>query len=316
MIVSASRRTDLPALYGDWLLRRWREGFALTRNPYNPHALRRVSLRKEELDGLVLWTKNPRPLLEEQGVLLDELDEAGIPYYFQFTLTPYGRRIEPGLPPKKELAESLFRLSRRVGPERVVWRYDPVIVSDVYSVDWHRETFQRCAAAFSGAVDECVFSFLDLYPRNRSRARGIADAAVSEEDQNALAQSFAAAAASCGMRLRTCCEGTRLSRYGISPGACIDAARLERLSGRPVAAARDSGQRPGCRCAKSVDIGGYDTCTHGCVYCYATAGEGAVKKTRGNHHPDSPVLIGWPEPGDRIAGEGDDRQLSLFPDKP
>lgn len=317
MILSASRRTDLPAFYMEWFWNRLREGYALVRGPYRPHALSRVPLEPGTLDGVVFWSKNPAPLLDGPGrAALDLLEEWGVPYYLQFTLTPYGPDLEPGLPPKTDLLRLFRQLSVQWGPGRLVWRYDPVIVNEAYTVGFHRERFVQMAEELAGAADECVFSFLDLYPKARARSAGLADQPVTPAEQRELAAAFSQAAGQAGLVLRSCCEEMDRAGTGILPGACIDPQRLGRLGGFSLKGKKDPGQRPGCGCAESVDIGGYETCTHGCLYCYATASPAAAARNRARHDPRSPLLTGWPGPEDRVvprrAASCREAQLRLF----
>ena len=320
MIVSASRRTDLPAFYTPWLYRRLCEGYALTRGPYRPHRLSRVPLSASVLDGVVFWSKNPAPLLEGPGRdALALLKSWGVPFYVQFTITPYGPELEPGLPGKGELLRLFRRMAAAWGPGRVVWRYDPVIVSGAYTAAYHRERFAQMAAELAGAADECVFSFLDLYPKAKARSAGLADREVPAAVQRELALSFAETAAKTGLRLRSCCEALGMldrAQSGIHPGACVDPQRLERLGGFSLRVHKDAGQRPGCGCAESVDIGMYTSCTHGCVYCYATASAKKAAENRAGHDPRSPLLAGRPGPEDEIvpraAASHREGQLRLF----
>ena len=301
MILSASRRTDLPAFYTEWFYNRLREGYVLARGPYRPHRLSHIPLTAEVLDGVVFWSKNPAPLLTGPGrEALRLLDSWDVPYYLQFTVTPYGPEMEPGLPPKTALLRLFRRLADEWGPERLVWRYDPVIVNETYTVSFHRERFAEMAAFLTGATEECVFSFLDLYPKAKARSAGVADRPVPLPVQRELAFAFSESAARAGMRLRACCEELNRLDAGILPGACIDPRRLERLGGFALRAKKDAGQRPGCGCAESADIGGYSTCTHGCVYCYATDSAGKAEQNRAQHDPRSPLLTGWPAPEDTI----------------
>ncbi len=141
MIVSASRRTDIPAFYAPWLERRLEDGFVLVRNPRNPAQVRRISLAPVDVDCFVFWTKDARPL----SGLLDRLDDAGYPYYFQWTVTPYGSGLEPGIAPKEEILAAFRTLAGRLGPHRVVWRYDPVIVSEEYRRNGTERNSPGCA---------------------------------------------------------------------------------------------------------------------------------------------------------------------------
>ncbi len=290
MIVSASRRTDLPAFYSDWFFRRVKAGFALVRNPFRSSQVSRVSLLPQDVDCVVFWTKNPAPMLSR----LDELERAGLPFYFQFTLTPYGKDLERNLPPKRELIGTFRKLSREIGPDRVVWRYDPVVCSPELTPEWHLRQFRSLCSALEGCTRECVFSFLDFYAKTKRNTAGLglrpAPAAVMEH----VVAGFAETAARYGLTLKTCCEAADFERFGIRRGACVDAEKVERITGRPLRARKDRGQRPGCRCAASADIGAYDTCRNGCVYCYATDPARAARNGAGAGGPDSPFLNGRP----------------------
>lgn len=265
MIISASRRTDIPARYSEWFMRRLRAGYAVARNPMNPHQARRVSLRAEDVDAIVFWTKDPRPMLPRLAGLSDYA------YYFQFTVTPYGRDIEPGVPDKeKEAIPAFRRLSGEIGPERVIWRYDPLLISEKYDISFHAASFEKSARALEGFTRRCVFSYLDIYRGMSRAARELGFRAPDAGERAALAREFAAIARGCGMTLETCAEDADLTRFGIKRGSCVDAALIEKITGRPLPRAKDKNQRPACRCAPSADVGAYDTCPNGCKYCYAT----------------------------------------------
>lgn len=290
MIVSVSRRTDIPAWYGEWFFARLREGYALARNPRNPKQIRRVALDPGSVDGFVLWTKNPLPMLPR----LSELREYA--YYFQFTLTPYGRDIEANLPDKDPaLATALLRLSDEIGPERVIWRYDPILINGTYARDFHLEAFSRMASRFRGRVNRATISFIDLY---RGTLKRCPCEPLDENEQRRMAKSLSEIARSNGIRLDACCERADLSDCGVGRARCVDAELLAALSGKTVAALKDGNQRPGCGCARSVDIGAYNTCKNGCAYCYANYAPAAISANCQKHDPASPLLIGTPP--DRI----------------
>jgi len=263
VVVSASRRTDLPAFHADAFLSRVREGFADVPDPRNPAKVRRVPLTPDAVDAFVFWTKDPRPLMAR----LDELE--AFPFYFQFTLNPYGVDVEPGVPPLGTRVETFLRLSERVGPDRVVWRYDPVLLSDRHDVSFHAESFEALAARLGGATDACVTSFLDTVPKARRSIHAHGLRAPSDEEILALAGAFAGSARRHGLSASTCAEAVDLSAFGIGHARCIDPARILRISGRRVPSRKDPGQRTACGCAPSVDIGTCGTCAHGCAYCYA-----------------------------------------------
>lgn len=301
MIVSASRRTDIPSYYGEWLVNRLREGSVLIPNPYHAGRLGRLTLSPDIVDCIVFWSKNPAPLIDR----LPEIDAMGYRYYFQFTLTPYGAALEPGLPPKDDLTRVFLKLARRVGPGRMVWRYDPIIVTPEYTVARHLECFRALCGALQGAACRCVLSFYDPYPHLGNDLR-----APSRGEMLALAEGFAGIAAPYRLPLFTCAEEIDLSRFGIGHSACIDGALAANAAGYPLRVRKDPGQRPACGCAESVDIGAYSTCPRGCVYCYATRDEKAAKRRAAAHDPSSPMLTGRPR-GDELITDRTGPSLKL-----
>ena len=283
MIISASRRTDIPAFYAPWLLHRLREGYVLTRNPFNPAQARRVGLTPEEVDCIAFWTKDPAPLLP----LLDELDALGYRYYFQFTLTPYGPELERNLRPKEEILRTFIELSGRLGPERVLWRYDPIILNDALSMDYHARKFQELCGRLQGYTRIVTISFVDVYHKLKTPlVREITDGEIAE-----LSAVLANTAGEHGLDIRACCEAMDLRPYGIRPASCIDRETVERLCGHAIDAKPDRNQRPGCGCLASVDIGAYNTCANGCVYCYANYSEKSVERNRGRHDTRGEMMV-------------------------
>ncbi len=310
MIISASRRTDIPAFYSEWFINRLKEGFVYVRNPRNPNHVSSVSLSRDVVDCIVFWTKNPRPMLKH----LETIERMGYPYYFQITITPYGHAVETGLPGKAEIMRTFKEVSAAIGKHRVIWRYDPVIVSKQFSVQYHLEAFSNLCDILGDATNQCIFSFIDLYRKVRNSMQGI-DAVTALEMQQ-IAQGFAAIAKVHSLALGTCAEVVDFSSYGALPAACIDPSMIENLIGYPIQGKKDPNQRPACGCIESIDIGAYDSCSHGCVYCYATTSEHAVRNNRQLHDPRSPLLLGHLR-GDEIitTREGNSlivRQGSLF----
>jgi len=267
MIVSASYRTDIPAFHAAWFLARLEAGFTEVRNPYGG-APYRVTLRPPEAAGFVFWTRNIKPLIPDLGEV-----GARAPFMVQFTITGYPRALEPHVIDTGAAVAHVRALRDKWGPRAVVWRYDPILVTSVTQVEAHRSSFGRLAAALQGCVDEVAISFADLY---RKSARNLAAAArrhsftwrdPDPEEKRALITQLAAIAAEHRMRLTLCTE-PELAGAGAEPARCIDAERLSEIAGRPLRA-REKGNRPGCLCAESRDIGAYDTCAQGCAYCYA-----------------------------------------------
>ena len=296
MILSVSRRTDIPNYYSEWLVRRFRAGFLCVRNPMDHHQVSRINLSPEVIDCIVFWTKNPAPMLP----YLDEYRR--YMYYFQFTLTGYGKDIEPGLPDKRRILIPAFcELADRIGRDRVIWRYDPIFLSDHYTLDYHVKAFTRIAEALAGRTRRVVISFLDDYEKTKRNMKGINIQGLTKEKMRRLAHSFAVIAGRYGMEIQTCAEKIDLSEYGITHGACIDREYIEHLLGCRLRAGKDHGQRPECRCMESVEIGSYHTCRNGCRYCYANFSDGRVQARIRDFDVDSPILCGKMEPEDRIT---------------
>ena len=286
MVISASRRTDIPAYYSDWFLKRIQEGFALVRNPMNLRQVSRAPLNRESVDCLVFWTKNPGNMLPKLN-LLD-----GYPFYFQFTLNSYDKRLEPGVPKKSELIDTFKRLSDMLGPERVIWRYDPVILNNELDTSYHERYFEVLAGKLYQYTSKCIFSFVDYYKKVEKSFKENGISELDAEKKNEIAAKFAAIASRYNLKLETCAEEIDLSGLGIGHASCIDPLLIEKLSGRQIKAAKDKNQRKACGCCPSTDIGTYDTCLHGCAYCYANHNPKSAKLNFMGHDPDSPLLCG------------------------
>lgn len=297
MIVSASRRTDIPAFYATWLLNRLRDGFAYVRNPFRYRQISKVTLDPEVVDCIVFWTKNPTPLLP----YLTAIEEMGYRFYFQFTLTPYDQAIERNVPDKALLIRTFQELAERIGPRRVVWRYDPIILSPELSMEKHVELFAQLAVELKGSCERCVISFLDFYAKTRRNTKGLQLLPISEEDMQALGRALAAVAQAQQIQVFTCSEEVDLNQWGVAHGKCIDDGLIEGIVGRPIPAKKDKGQRVGCGCVESVDLGAYNTCLHQCLYCYANADHLAAAANWAEHDPASPLLHGQVTPEDQIT---------------
>lgn len=312
MILSASRRTDIPNYWADWFLRRLQEGTVCVRNPMNARQVSRVKLSPEAVDCIVFWSKNPSPLAKR----LDELE--GYRYYFQYTITGYGRDVEPGLPDKKEVLIPVFQdLSRRLGPRRVVWRYDPILFSRRYTPEYHLRAFEEIARRLEGYAQRVVISFVDLYAKTRRSTAGL-DLCPPPGDGALLdfAGRLAAIAGRYGLSVESCAERIDLLPAGVRHGSCIDKALIEEICGYRLRAAKDKNQRPECGCVESIDVGAYNTCRNGCRYCYAAFSPDTAERQAGLYDPASPLLCGSLGPEDvvrdREARSLRDGQSSLF----
>lgn len=297
MIISASRRTDIPAFYAEWFMKRVREGFFHRVNPFNSRQVTGFSLKPEDVDAICFWTKNPRPLMTH----LDELNERGLNYFFQFTLNPYDSTFEPNVPPLQERIETMIELAGRIGPERVVWRYDPVILSSISPVSWHLEQAERVAGLLKNATRRLMFSFCDFYGKGRGRLNraligtGIELMEITAPEQrealDRVARGFKDIADLNALKIFSCCESVDLAAIGIRNGACIDAGLIRELFGISRTFSQDKNQRKGCNCAESADMGSYNSCRFRCTYCYANFNEGMIEGNYRKHCPDSPSLL-------------------------
>ncbi len=282
-IISASRRTDIPAFYTPWLMNRIHAGFCVYPNPLYPHKFYRVSLRKQDVLGIVFWTRHPAPLIPH----LPELDKAGFAYYFQYTVVGYPRTIDVRSPSLDAAIKTFCDLSRHIGPDRTIWRYDPIILNRELTTSWHQDNFRRIADALAQATHRLVVSIIDPYARTQRRV-GTSDdgVAYSPDAYVALLRWIVAEAAARSLRVQSCAESS-LAVTGITPGSCVDAALLYSLAGRqPPSRLRLHKQREGCLCHQSVDIGVNDSCGFGCLYCYATTSHDRAMETLKRHQSE------------------------------
>lgn len=293
MIIQASMRTDIPAFYAEWFLNRLKAGFVLVRNPYDPSSVMRYRLSPEVVDAIGFCTKDPSPMLAH----MDALKDYG--QYWFVTITPYGRDIEPNVPDREKVMADVKALSEIVGQRRVGWRYDPIFISNEYTVERHIADFEHMARTLEGCTDTCVISFIDLYKKVRRNFPEVRE--VGWEDRIALGREFARIGAKYGMTIRACAEGTELAPYGVDCAGCMTVDIWEKALGQRLNVPKGKNQRDGaCNCVLGSDIGAYDTCSHLCRYCYANADPDRVRKNKVFHDPSSPFLIGNSLPGDIV----------------
>jgi len=311
MIISASRRTDIPAFYSEWFFNRIKEGFVLVPNPFNLSMISRIQLNPDVVDCIVFWTKNPAPMINK----LEKLND--YKYYFQYTLNPYGKDIENNLTDVPKRIEIFKKLADKIGREKVVWRYDPILINDKYNVNFHKETFAYIAHELRDHTERCMLGFIDHYKHISTELHSHNIQRLKMEDIREMAVSFKENIQNYPIHLDTCTVKVDLSDLGIPSGMCVDKKLIEKIVGYPISAKKDSNQRAVCQCIESIDIGTYETCLHGCIYCYAIKGNyNTVTGNRKIHDKHSPLMIG--ECGkDAIIKERDVKsfrndQLSLF----
>jgi hypothetical protein len=293
VIISASRRTDIPAFYSAWLMNRIRAGYCLVPNPFNAKQIGRISLTRQDVDAFVFWSKNPAPMLQH----LAELSERGFIYYFQFTLNDYPLALEPLVPAIEQRIAAFLDLAQRLGSSRIVWRYDPIIITPATGYDFHAVTFDRLARALNGATQRVVVSVVDLYRKTGRRMKALSDDrftidpdAASSTQMLDLLRHISSVAQGAGMAAFSCAEEHDFTSVGVRPGRCIDGELISTLGGQ-VLAKKDPGQRAACGCVISRDIGMIDTCAHGCTYCYSTGNDQLARQRHAQHDPTSSMLF-------------------------
>jgi hypothetical protein len=308
MIINTGQRTDIPAFYPEWLANRFKEKIVCVRNPFNPEQVSRYSLSPETVDVIGFCSKNPAPFFKYMDVVRD------YGQYWFVTITPYGRDIEPNVPDKHRILEDFKTLSEMVGVNSIGWRYDPILVNDRYTAEYHLKAFEQMASDLCGYTKTVVISFIDLYEkvkRNFPEAR-----AVSRQDKHFLGKEIIRIAASYGMTVKPCGEGQFLSEYGADCSGCMTVSTYEKAIGQKLMVPSKKPARAECACYLSGDIGAYDSCGHLCRYCYANNDIEAVKRNMKLNDPDSPFLIGNYREGDIIHDvkmvSYIDNQLSLF----
>ena len=302
MILSVSRRTDIPAFYSEWFFNRLKEGFVYVRNPMNIHQVSKVVLKPEVIDCIVFWSKNPKPMLAR----LDELKD--YMYYFQFTINPYDKGLEMGVPRKEGIIGTFKELSEKIGRKRVIWRYDPILLTEKMDMQYHVRYFEEIAKRLEGYTDRCVISFVDLYKKTQQNLKGTQARELTMKEMMELAAQLCVVAKRYGITIQTCAEEIALESVGIKHGKCVDSALIEDLLGVKLVVSKDPNQRKECGCVQSIDIGEYNTCAHGCKYCYANFKDSMVVRNRAAHDVSSPLLVGRLGPEDKVT----ERKLFSF----
>ncbi len=285
-IISVSRRTDIPAFYSDWFFNRLQEGFVQVKKSVNAKTAKKVSLAPEDVRCFVFWTKNPGPMLNR----LDELNEYH--YYFQFTLTPYLNGIEKFLQPKEKLLKTFIQLSEKVRRDKVIWRYDPILLKDGIDIEYHKTEFARLFKELQGHTQKCVISFIDTRYLSAESKRQLKLKKITKKDMLGIGKEFQAIIKGTGIKIETCAEKIDLTDFDIIPGRCIDGDLIGNITGENFTIAKDPSQRKACGCVKSIDIGTDETCIHGCSFCYATRNEVQARVNYHNHNEKSSLLIG------------------------
>lgn len=286
MILSVSKRTDIPAFYSNWFFNRIKEGFVLIRNPFNYNQVSRVEITPDVVDCIIFWTKDPKPMLDKLDLLKD------YKYYFQVTITPYDKNIEKNIREKKEIINTFIELSNKIGKEKVIWRYDPIFLSDKYTIKYHTRLFNRMCELLSPYTDKCIISFIDNYKKIDKNINKNQIKFLTEQEMKEIAKEFSIVAKMYNLNLETCAEKIDLSEYDINHGACINKNTIESTIGYKLKDLKSTKERDACGCYTSIDLGHYDTCLNNCIYCYATRSYDLARKKYFEHNENSPILYG------------------------
>lgn len=256
------------------------------RNPMNIHQVSRVRITPDVVDCIVFWTKNPKKMLARLG----ELKE--YKYYFQFTINPYDKQIEAGVPVKAEIIETFKELSTKIGADKVIWRFDPILITDKIDVAYHIKYFEELAKRLEGYTTRCVISFVDLYKKTVTNTKPLNMREPSESEMRLLAEKLVEIAKKHNMQVLSCAENINLEEQGVEHGCCIDPLLIEEMCGYHIDVKKDKNQRKECGCVESIDIGAYNTCCHACAYCYANFNNEKVKNQSSKHKKTSSLLTG------------------------
>ena len=308
MIINTGMRTDIPAFYSEWFMNRIREGYVLVRNPYRQDWITRYELEPDVVDCIAFCTKNPAPMLKH----LDELSR--FHQYWFVTITPYGKDVEPNVPPKEQVMQDFITLSEAVGVNCIGWRYDPIFIDGTYTLERHISDFETMCKTLSGYTEVCVISFIDLYEkvtRNFPQVR-----TVSPKERIAIGKAFADIGRRYGITIKACAEGKDLAPYGVDCNGCMTQETFETAIGSSLDVPKKKSQRAECSCVLGTDIGAYDTCAHLCHYCYANSNRENVRRSIRLHDPNSPFLVGMLYEGETIHSAEQvswiNNQLSFF----
>lgn len=284
MILNTGLRTDIPGFFSEWFYNRIDDGFVYVRSPYAKNQIYSYKLDPALIDCIIFCTKNPQPMFEN----LEKIDKFN--QYWHITITPYEKDIEPNVPPVDDVLESFKYLSKKLGKENVTLRYDPIFINEKYTLEKHIESFEYMLNSLSGYTTEAIISFIDLYEktkRNFPKARE-----VTKDERLKIGKEFAQIGNENNIRIKTCVEGTELDKFGIDSSGCMTKEVIERAINKNLNIPKQKARNGECYCLLNNDIGEYNTCNHGCLYCYANSNKKLVKRNLKLHDPKSPILIG------------------------
>lgn len=282
MILNVSGRTDIVAFYTNWFIKRYEDGYVDVRNPFNTSLVSRIYFK--DVNGIIFCTKNPKPILN----YINKIDK---PVMFQITLTSYKNDIEPNVPNKTEIIECIKEISKMIGKDNVIIRYDPIFLSDKYTINYHIKAFDKMCLLLNGYVSKIIISFIDIYKNVMYNYKELNIKEFTDEDYMMIGIRFSEIARKNNMTVQTCCEDRNLVEYGFTKGDCFTIDDAYKLTGKKYGKWK-ARKNPNCNCAEMVDIGYYNSCKHFCKYCYANYDERRVNENFSLHDPNSSLLIG------------------------
>lgn len=305
MIINTGSRTDTVQYYSDWLLKRFKEGFVYSRNPLFPNIVTRYELNPNILDCVVFCSKNYEPILDRLTEITDKFNT-----YFHYTITAYGRDIEPNVPTIDESIETLIKLSKIIGKQRIAWRYDPILLTKKYTKQVHYNTFDYMSKRLSPHIDRCIFSFVDMYKKLETNMPEII--ILNNNDKIEIAKNIGSIAKKHNMIIQTCATIEDFKQFGILQSGCMTSKILGNANNITFKKVRHSGNRQGCKCIENRNIGDYDTCPNGCKYCYANKNQQIAQENYKKHNPNDLMILGNLKPTDEIQQSNQKSYLENF----
>lgn len=292
MILNTGLRTDIPGFFSEWFYNRIEEGFVYVRSPYAKNLIYSYKLDPELIDCIIFCTKNPKPMFNN----LHKIDEFN--QYWHITITPYEKDMEPNVPPVDEVIESFKHLSLKLGKESVSLRYDPIFINEKYTLERHIESFEYIADELSDYTQEAIISFIDLYEKTKRNFTNVRE--VNQEERLEIGKEFAKIGKKNNIIIKTCVEGTELDKFGLDSSGCMTKEVIERAINKTLNIPKQKARNGECYCLLNNDIGAYNTCNHGCLYCYANSNKKLVLRNMKLHDPKSPIVIGEIKENDQI----------------
>ncbi len=293
MIINTGSRTDTVQYYTPWLLKCFEQGFVYSRNPMFPNKITKYELNPEVLDCIIFCSKNYEPILPYIKTITNKFNT-----YFHYTITAYGKDIEPNVPDIDKSIETLIQLSEIVGKQRIAWRYDPILLTKKYTKEIHYKTFDYMAKNLSPYIDRCIFSFVEMYQKLKTNMPEII--LLNNQDKDELAKNIGNIAQKYNIIIQTCATSNNYEQYGILKSGCLTAEILGKANNIKFKQIKHSGNRHDCNCLECRNIGDYDTCPNGCKYCYANQNPTIAKLNYEKHNPNSQLILGDINENDEI----------------